>query len=151
MKVYKLISTFFGIGYLPWFPGTWASLFTVVVCFFIGNALLAGSLVVLCFLGIWASELHAKDVKRGDPSEVVIDEVVGMGISLLFLPKTIIFMVAAFFLFRLLDIWKPSLIGKAEKLPGGWGIMLDDVLAGILANIVLQCGHLGYLAFVTTN
>ena len=66
-----------------------------------------------------------------DPSEVVIDEAVGMGISLFMLPHSLVLYLLAFFLFRFMDIFKPSFIYRIQNLPGGWGIMLDDVLAGI--------------------
>ena len=66
-----------------------------------------------------------------DPSEVVIDEAVGMGISLFMLPHSFGLYLLAFVLFRIFDIFKPSFIYQIQELPGGWGIMLDDVLAGL--------------------
>ena len=82
--------------------------------------------------------MFAAKVAKKDPSEAVIDEVVGMGISLLFVPKSIALYIVAFLLFRFFDITKIYPIKKFEKLPGGWGIMLDDVVAGIFSLGVLQ-------------
>lgn len=93
--------------------------------------------VAVTALGIWA----AKSVEREwgkDSSRVVIDEAAGMMISLLFVPVTIPYMVTGFILFRLLDITKPLLIRKTESLPGGWGVMMDDILAGVYTNLLLH-------------
>ena len=71
-----------------------------------------------------------------DPSEVVIDEATGMGIALFMLPHSITLYTMAFILFRIFDIFKPSFIYRVQNLPGGWGIMLDDVLAGIFCWLI---------------
>jgi phosphatidylglycerophosphatase A len=73
-----------------------------------------------------------------DPSIVVIDEIVGVWIALLHLPKTSLIVVAAFVAFRVFDIIKPPPARQLERVPRGWGIMLDDVVAGIYANIAVQ-------------
>ena len=73
-----------------------------------------------------------------DPSAVTIDEVLGMWVSLLFLPKTLFIMIAAFILFRAFDVFKPWPARVFDKMHGGWNIMLDDVVAGVYANIVIQ-------------
>ncbi len=73
----------------------------------------------------------AKYLNDHDPSEVVIDEAVGMGISLFMLPHSFGLYLLAFILFRIFDIFKPSFIYQSQDLPGGWGIMVDDVLAGL--------------------
>ncbi|MFN3666624.1 MAG: phosphatidylglycerophosphatase A, partial [Sediminibacterium sp.] len=73
-----------------------------------------------------------------DSGKVVIDEAAGMMISLLFVPPTLPYIITGFVLFRILDITKPLLIRKTESLPGGWGVMLDDVIAGIYANLLLH-------------
>lgn len=74
---------------------------------------------------------------KDDPGEIVIDEVAGMWLALLFLPKSILLFSLAFILFRIFDITKPWIIGKIQSLHGGFGIMLDDILAGILARLIL--------------
>jgi phosphatidylglycerophosphatase A len=147
MKLFShLIATAFGVGYLPKCPGTWGSLLGLGIALLMGTPVLIAATLVLIFLGVWASHATALQLQKKDPSEVVIDEVVGMMLALLFLPKTWLFIILAFGLFRLFDIKKPSFIGRAEKLPGGWGIMMDDVLAGIVTNLILQVGHLIYLS-----
>lgn len=81
----------------------------------------------------WAEQLWEPDSRK-----IVIDELLGMSISLFLLPRNILFYVLAFILFRVFDILKPFFIRKLEKLPGGWGVMGDDLLAGIYANLVMQ-------------
>ena len=98
--------------------------------------LLPASLVVLA-LGIRASDAMEK-VYGQDPSEVTIDEVVGMWVSLLFLPKSILVGTLAFFIFRILDIVKPYPARRFDNLHGGAGVMLDDVVSAIYTNLLLQ-------------
>ncbi len=98
--------------------------------------LLPASLVVLV-LGIRASDAMEK-VYGQDPGEVTIDEVVGMWVSLLFLPKTILVATVAFFVFRILDIVKPFPARRFDTLHGGTGVMLDDVVSAIYTNLLLQ-------------
>jgi len=141
----RIISTFFGLGLLPWFPGTWGSLAGLGLAILAKDWVLGIAVVLLFFVGVWSSDKTAREVNKSDPGEVVIDEVVGMGVSLLFLPHHWIFWVSGFVLFRLFDIKKPGPIRKLEQFPGGWGIMLDDLGAGIMTNILLQMGHLLYL------
>ena len=97
--------------------------------------------LVLCaiifFIGIWASGTVEKE-KGKDPGIVVIDEFVGQWISLLFLPKTLWIFIAAFLLFRILDIIKPFPAADLEELDGGIGIMLDDVIVGIYTNMAIH-------------
>lgn len=99
-------------------------------------AILGGVLLA----GVAASGKTEKDLKVKDPSCVVIDEVLGMGVSLLWVPREWPYIVMAVILFRIFDIWKPYPIQRLEKLPGGWGIMLDDLLGGIYANVWVQIG-----------
>jgi len=144
----RLISTGLGIGYFPKAPGTVASLATVVVYWFCPTV---SMLSFLCFclfivlIGIVTSSITEKEVQQKsgtnalhDPGIIIIDEIAGMLIALIALPKTVPFVIVAFVLFRFFDIVKPFPVNKAEKLPSGWGIMFDDVVAGILANIILQ-------------
>lgn len=89
------------------------------------------------FIGVWSSSM-VEPLWGKDPARVVIDEVAGMCISLLFLPVNVKYLLSALILFRFFDIVKPLLIRKMESLPAGWGIMMDDVLAGVYTNILLQ-------------
>ena len=92
--------------------------------------LLEGLILILFISGVYTSKIVAEELKDHDPSEIVIDEAVGMGISLFMLPHSFTLYLLAFCLFRVFDIFKPSFIFQVQSLPGGWGIMLDDVLAG---------------------
>ena len=133
MIVWRFLATFFYLGKLPIAPGSWGSLGALVLWFFLPISYLIHSIIIfiLFVVGVYASKTVAVDLGDHDPSEVVIDEAVGMGISLFMLPHSLVLYLLAFFLFRFMDIFKPSFIYRIQSLPGGWGIMLDDVLAGI--------------------
>jgi len=133
MILWELVATFFYVGKLPVAPGTFGSLVALIIWLFlpITASVQLSMLILLFILGIYSSHKVAIYLQVHDPSEVVIDEVVGMGISLFMLPHNIVLYVIAFLLFRLFDILKPSFIYQVQDLPGGWGIMLDDVIAGI--------------------
>ncbi|QOJ30579.1 MAG: phosphatidylglycerophosphatase A [Ignavibacteriales bacterium] len=121
-------------GYIPFASGTWGSLMALGIYWLIPGfekpeVIIPAILVVIALgipVGTWFEKLYGKD-----PAECTIDEVAGMWISLLFLPKTLIWSVAAFLLWRAFDIIKPFGGKKLETLPGGWGIMLDDVVLGV--------------------
>ena len=136
----KIIGSTFGCGYSPVAPGTVGSLAAVVVLWLappissIALILLAASFFVI---GVWASFMCEKDWGH-DSGRIVWDEVVGMMITVVALPKDWLIYLIAFGLFRFFDILKPFPINKSQDLPHGWGVMVDDVLAGIFANIVLQ-------------
>jgi len=93
--------------------------------------------VLITAIGIWAAGV-AEEAYGHDAGPIVVDEVAGQWISLLFLPKTIVVAVAAFIFFRIFDIVKPFPAGRAQNLPGGWGIMVDDVAAAVYANLATQ-------------
>jgi len=133
MILWELVATFFYVGKLPVAPGTFGSLVALIIWLFlpITASVQLSMLILLFILGIYSSHKVAIYLQVHDPSEVVIDEVVGMGISLFMLPHNIVLYVIAFLLFRLFDILKPSFIYQVQDFPGGWGIMLDDVIAGI--------------------
>jgi phosphatidylglycerophosphatase A len=142
MLFHKLISTSLGIGYIGKGAGTVAAVACCICWYFAwasGYQLIPSLIItaVVTLVGIWSSNVVSK-IWGKDPARVVIDEVAGMCISLLFVPVTIKYVLAALILFRFFDIAKPLFIRKIEKLPGGWGIMLDDVLAGVYANVLLQ-------------
>jgi phosphatidylglycerophosphatase A len=149
-KVWLIMATFFYVGYLPIAPGTWASMVTAVLVYFIRpywQATLYIQLIVIFaifLLGIPAASYAEKHFKKKDPRPCVIDEVAGQMVSLLLVPHKIVFYVAAFFLFRFFDIIKPPPIKPLEKAPHGIGIMIDDIAAGLFALGVL---HLGIYIF----
>lgn len=142
---HKAIATTFGVGYAPKAPGTFGALMGVVIYYLLGLAfpeigddyLLLGLIVIFFILGVWSSNV-LEEIWGKDPGRIVIDESVGIWISLLFVPFTLWYIVIAFVLFRFFDILKPLGIRKAESLDGGLGIMADDVVAGIYANLILQ-------------
>ena len=98
----------------------------------------SGGLLALFLTAVWSAAAVAEADHRHDPPHVVIDEAMGMAVSVAFLPWTFATIVAGFVFFRLFDITKPFPARRSEKLPGGWGIVMDDVVAGIYANVVLR-------------
>ena len=136
----KGFATVCGIGYMPAAPGTWATVVGVVIAYYLGGNLPAYSilLLVLLILGIMTSGVIEKQLDQKDPGIVVIDEVVGVMIALWGLPLIWSVMISGFFLFRAFDMFKIYPINKLEAQPGGWGIMLDDCLAGVYTNIILR-------------
>ncbi len=109
------------------------------------NLLLTGLIVLFALVGVKASDALIPEWGK-DPKQVVVDEMVGVWIALLGMPLgNIYYLLAGFVLFRFFDIAKPLGIREVEKIGGGWGIMLDDVLAGVYANIVLQIINLCFL------
>jgi phosphatidylglycerophosphatase A len=134
-----LISTFFYLGKLPKAPGTWGSLGALLVWSFIPESLFFRFILLslTLIIGFIACENTLKESDDPDPSFIVIDEVVGLWITLLFVPKTIFLFILGFLLFRLFDILKPSFIYSVQSLKGSWGVMLDDILAGVLSLLVL--------------
>ena len=143
MFFYKLIATFFGIGYIGKGAGTVAAIF-VGVLLYVGAALhlhFTGLLPLLAVVFFIIGVIAANKVERSwgkDNKRVVIDEVMGMTVSLLFLPINFATLAIGLVLFRFFDIRKPLYIRKLEDLKGGWGVMMDDLLAGVYANILLQ-------------
>jgi len=133
----KILATFFGVGLFPVAPGTMASAVAALAYGFALHGLvwpLYLLLLVLLFLaGTAASGAHAAVLGRPDPGRIVIDEVCGQLLALVFLPAEWVPVAVSFVLFRFFDIIKPWPIRKLEKLPGGWGIMADDIGAGLAA------------------
>ena len=96
------------------------------------------ALVVVVLVGIWASHRVEAVLERKDPGVIVIDEVAGMMVAVLLLPRTLGVLLCAFLLFRLFDIWKPFPAGEAQALRGGFGVMVDDLIAGVYALVLLM-------------
>lgn len=140
MKMWQFAATFFFLGKLPIAPGTWGSLGALILWIFLplSYSLQLIIIVLLFIVGVISSKKMALEMDDPDPSEVVIDEAVGMGIALFMLPHSIAMYTMAFILFRIFDIFKPSFIYQIQNLPGGWGIMLDDVFAGIFTWLICQ-------------
>ena len=138
-KMAYVIATGFGVGYSPVIPGTMGSLVALLIFVLIPSSNILWLMVILItfIVGVWASGI-VEDEKGEDPGIVIVDEFVGQWIALLFLPPSTAVYIAAFIIFRLFDIWKPFPAYDSQKLPRGWGIMIDDVIAGIYTNIALQ-------------
>lgn len=144
MQFHKLIATGLGIGYIEKGAGTAAALATCIFWYLFQSGSVNGSFVIpllitmiIIVIGIWSSS-QVEVLWGKDHNRVVIDEVAGMCIALLFLPVSIKYIFMSFILFRFFDIVKPLYIRKLESLKGGWGVMADDVLAGIYSNLVMQ-------------
>lgn len=161
----SLAITTFGVGYLPLAPGTWGSM--VGVAIYLGAGWLdaiwdhhwskmhaisveqAGAIswaffgvafVGFCLLGIWAAGRSTELLGDTDPSQAVVDEVIGQLIVFLFVPFGTgwPFILVGFLLFRLFDIWKPYPIDSLQVLPGGIGVCADDILAGVYGGVCLS-------------
>jgi phosphatidylglycerophosphatase A len=138
----KAFSTFFGIGYMPVAPGTFASLAAALLYEFLLFRLswpLYIALIVLMFLGgVSLASRFSGELNRKDPREIVIDEVCGQWIAYFLVPGHWLNIILGFLLFRAFDVLKPYPIRRLEKLPSGLGIMTDDVFAGIYAAVLLH-------------
>jgi phosphatidylglycerophosphatase A len=146
---YEFISTGFFSGYLPKAPGTWGSLVALLLFAVTAKWLPQGGMwrvgaiavswwalilgAVTTAAGIYASGLLAKEWREDDPGEVVIDEFAGIFFALSLVTPDWVGLAAAFAFFRLFDVWKPGPIHSLQDMPGGYGIVLDDVLAGLAA------------------
>jgi len=140
----RLLSTWFGCGYAPKGPGTAGSLAAILIAWLLHHyaAIDAWEFGILALLlmgpAIWAADVTARETGLVDPQLVVVDEVVGQWISVAGAARlNWKSWLAAFVLFRLFDIWKPPPVRQLERLHGGTGIVLDDVMAGIYAALVL--------------
>ena len=137
-----LIATFGYAGMAPVAPGTVGSaagLILIVPLRLLGLPWLdLGAALILFLVGVWSATVAEQYIGREDPGPVVIDEVLGMLVSLLWLPVSWQICLAAFLAFRVFDIIKPWPAGRFERLGGGLGIMADDAMAGVYANLVVQ-------------
>ncbi len=141
--MYKIIASICGIGFIKG-GGTIAAAVTCGLIWLLwlapgvqSNWLLLLITIVITLTGVYAGN-KVEPLWGKDSYRVVIDEVAGMLVTLLFLPHVALLLLAGFILFRFFDIVKPLFIRRVENMPGGIGVMLDDVLAGIYANIILQ-------------
>jgi phosphatidylglycerophosphatase A len=137
----QFFATFFYLGYSPIAPGTAGTLGGVVLFYFLSK--FSPSLYILFFLGfiifsVWVSTKASGILGKNDPRQVVIDEVCGYLVTMLLVPPSLVNIILGFSLFRFFDVVKPPPVRRLEGLPGGYGIVADDIAAGIYANIVLQ-------------
>lgn len=138
--IIKLIASLFFLGYLPFIPGTIASLAGLGLCLLIGgnqNLYLIVTAAVVCS-GFLVAGRAERIFAAKDASQIVIDELGGLLIALWLLPHEPVYLITGFVIYRLLDWLKPYPLRRLENLPGSLGIMLDDIGAGIYTNIILQ-------------
>ncbi len=142
----RIIATGLFIGYLPIAPATFACLISIIIWYLLFHLKIVFIIVavVLFFIGVSLSNSLAK-IWGKDPHQIVIDEYATFLLPLYFTPRRILPLVITFILFRLFDIIKPPPIRRLEKLSGGWGIMLDDLLAAVYTTLIvvlIQSFHL---------
>lgn len=139
---FLLLATGFGSGYSPFAPGTAGTVVGIGFfwCFSKFSPLLyLATVIAFIFLAAWIADGAEKILQQKDARPIVIDEIAGMLVTMLWIPFSVINAGIGFFLFRLFDIVKPFPAGWFDrKISGGWGIVLDDVMAGIYANLILQ-------------
>ena len=136
-----LLASTFGAGYVPTAPGTAGTLVAIPIFLVLSSIpfpLYELTILTFFFFASWISGEAERCWERKDDPRIVIDEIMGYLITMLWLPRTILFIILGFFLFRFFDIVKPPPIRLLEKAKGGYGIVLDDVLAGVYSNIILQ-------------
>ncbi len=142
LKIAEIISTWFYVGKIRWAPGTWGTLATVpfvIGAQALGSIVYMGFTFVVIFLGIFLSDVYEKSKNDHDLSEIVIDEVAGYLIAMTMMPMTWQALTLGFLIFRFFDIFKPFPIGWLDrKVKGGLGVMIDDILAGVITNAILQ-------------
>jgi phosphatidylglycerophosphatase A len=135
-----VLASVFGAGYAPVASGTVGSLVTVVAVWLLPltPGRIAVALVVVVVVGMWAGSRVERVLGRKDPGIIVIDEVAGMLVSVILLPRTIPVLVTAFLLFRVFDVWKPFPAHESQALAGGVGVMLDDLVAGAYTLVLVM-------------
>jgi phosphatidylglycerophosphatase A len=146
-KLKPILGSFFNVGFLPNAPGTWGSFFALFPIYFVGvySPWFGMALfTALCsYITVWVSE-ECERVWGGDPSPLVMDEFAGQGMTFIAIPFAgiltydLLLLAGGFVFFRFFDIQKPLGVNKLQDLPGGWGILVDDLLAGFYAFICLQ-------------
>jgi phosphatidylglycerophosphatase A len=147
-RIPLLLASGIYLGLIPGAPGTYASMATTAVFFLfyrisyrIAPELHISIVCLVSLVGVWAATAVARQRGVEDPSVVVIDEVAGQLVTFAFLPVTAFNLLAGTLLFRVMDIFKPFPIRRLEQLEGGVGIMADDLLAGVYANLILQLAN----------
>lgn len=140
-RIATAVATVAGTGYAPIAPGTFGALVGIVSFWPLARhsvTIQCVAALALVIFSIWASDRVSRSVGLKDPSIVVVDEVVGMWVTLIGIPFQPLALLIGFLVFRLFDIIKPPPAAQFEKLRGGWGIVLDDVMAGVYANLVVR-------------
>ena len=140
-SIAKLIATVFYVGLIPIAPGTFGTIAAIPLFYalsFTPLYLYLAITVLIILISVWASGVAEEIFGKTDPGKVVADEVCGYLVTMILVPVTLGNIFFGFLLFRLFDIAKPYPIRKFERLPGGWGIVMDDVMAGVYSCITLH-------------
>ena len=142
VELSEWLATCFKIGHLPIAPGTWGSLAAIIGWWlwlqYLDPLVFIVLIIAIFTIGVFATNTIIDHTGEKDPSRVIIDEVAGQWLGLLILPDGMLYIAGAFVLFRFLDIFKPWPIRQMEQFPKGWGVMLDDTLAGLLTLGLIQ-------------
>ena len=136
-RLHEIILTFFYIGHLRPMPGTYASIVAAFLFYYIPNNYMLYILFLILVIAFYSCYLFDKNSDQKDPSFIVIDEVLGMIFSLILLPKNLYLYFIAFLLFRVFDITKPSFIYHSQNLNFGIGILMDDIISGLLVLMIM--------------
>jgi phosphatidylglycerophosphatase A len=130
------------LGYIPVAPGTFGTLLGIPLCYLISfMPATVGSFLIIAFtlFAVYIAQQAEQMLKTKDPGMIVIDEIAGLMVTLFAIPFNLYTAVAGFVIFRILDIFKPFPIRNLERrLSGGWGVVLDDVVAGLMGNVILR-------------
>jgi phosphatidylglycerophosphatase A len=139
-RVALALASALGVGYMPLAPGTWGSAFGLALWFLLpASPLVQGILIIVLFVvGSWSASVAERHFGRTDPGQVVIDEVMGMLITLFLNPVGWKGAMVAFLFFRVADVIKPYPANRLERLHGGIGVMADDAMAAVYANLALR-------------
>ncbi len=137
-RLYILFFTFFGIGFFPIGQGTVASIVSATALYFMNTYFQILFITILALIFIFLAHKINEIWQERDPHYVVADEVIGMGLSIIFLPKEVEYFLLSFAIFRLIDILKIPPVNIFDKMESPYGILLDDVVGGIITNIVMQ-------------
>ncbi|MBI3897164.1 MAG: phosphatidylglycerophosphatase A [Gammaproteobacteria bacterium] len=141
-RLAQWLATGFGVGYIGFAPGTFGTLVALPLYLLVRELpppAYVAVVAALFALGVWICQIAERQFGRPDHSAIVWDEIVGYLVTMFLAPSGMLWIVAGFVLFRLFDIWKPFPIRRLEHVvPGGWGVMADDVLAGIYAAVMLR-------------
>ena len=134
------LATCLGVGYVPFAPGTFGSLVGVLLWYLLPSspAIQVVAIVIIFFVGAWSGSVAERHFRSTDPAPIVLDEVMGMWITLLMNPVGWQGVTIAFLLFRAFDVVKPYPANRLERLPGGIGVMADDGMAAVYANLALR-------------
>ena len=137
----KFIATFFYVGLIPVAPGTFGTIAAIPLFWIISGLPLYIYLVItliVILVSVWASTITEVIYRKRDPGQIVADEVAGYLVTMILIPPTALNILYGFILFRLFDILKPPPVRRFEKLPRGWGVVIDDVAAGVYACVCLH-------------